>query len=146
MGRVSEKHVGLAVTEVERGSEDPQHVAAVVGAFMQRQPMIGHYVQAHTSDVGLEGMVLVLLHASVVARAVELAAGRTLKPVVARELDAAASAPASGEKAFAADEPELVAYLDGNIPREDPTIGGKKRPIAMSLLRVIARAILSKLD
>ncbi len=145
MGKVQEQHVARAVSEVEQGAGDPKHVASVVGAFMQRQPMIGHYVQAHTAEVGLEGMVLVLLHASVVARSVELCAGRRLKVVQARDLDVAASALDSGEKTLAAAEPEIMGYLNGNISPQDPTIGGKKRGIAMALLRVILRALLQQL-
>lgn len=143
--RVNEQHVAKVVAEVSSGADDPQHVSSLVGAFMQRQPMIGHYVQAHTKEVGLEGMVLTLLHAFVVARCVEVAAGRKLKVVQARELDAAASAPGSGQKLLADEEPELVGYLEGNVTADDPTLGGKKRPIALGLLRVITRALLDQL-
>src|SRR5947208_4983149 len=101
--KVGEAELARAVKEVEQGSEDPQHVATLVGAFMQRQPMIGHYVSSYTGDLTLEGMVLTLLHASVVARAVELQHGRKLKVIDARHLDAAASGP-SGEKELAKEE------------------------------------------
>jgi hypothetical protein len=142
--RVGEKQVGQAVAEVSVGAEDPQHVASVVGAFMQRQPMIGHYVSAYTSDITLEGMVLTLLHASVLARSVELAAGRKLRVVQANDLDAASSAPGSGKKELQAEEPELFGYLEGNVSADDPTLGGKRRATALSILRVVARALIDK--
>jgi len=137
---VGESEVARAIKEVEQGSEDPQHVATIVGAFMQRQPMIGHYVSSYTGDLTLEGMVLTLLHASVVARSVELARGRKLKVIDARHLDAAASGR-SGEKELAAEEPELMGYLAGNVTDADPTLGGKRRGRALAVLRVITRAL-----
>ena len=138
--KISEKHVGQAVAEVEKGADDSRHVASVVGAFMQRQPMIGHYVQAHTSEVGLEGMVLVLLHASVLARAVEIGMGKRLKVLQARDLDVA-----TGRHDVAVlkkEQPELVTYLETNVSAEDPTLGGKKRKVALELLHTVLRAIL----
>jgi hypothetical protein len=137
---VGEAHIGKAVAEVEKGAEDSQHVASVVGAFMRKQPMIGHYVQAHTSEVTLEGMVLVLLHASVLVRAVEIAGGRRLKVVQARDLDRATGR--SDVADLKAEEPELVTYLEANVSAEDPTLGGKRRAVALGLLRVILRAII----
>jgi hypothetical protein len=138
---VGEAELARAVKEVEQGSEDPQHVATVVGAFMQRQPMIGHYVSAYTGDLTLEGMVLTLLHASVVARAIELKRGRKLKVIDARNLDSAASGRSS-DKELTAEEPELMGYLEGNITDSDPTLGGKRRARALAVLRVIVRALI----
>lgn len=142
--RVHEKHVTEVVTQVSAGAADPQHVSSTIGTFMQRQPMIGHYVQAHTREIGLEGAVLTLLHASVVARCVELAVGRRLRPLKSADLDRAARAPESGEAQLAKEEPELVGYLVGNLPVDDATLGGKRRPVALQLLRVITRALLDQ--
>lgn len=140
--RVREEHVAQVVTEVSSGAGDPNHVSVVVGTFMQKQPMIGHYVTAHSKDLGLEGTVLTLLHASVVARCVELALGRKLRVLAARHLDAAASSPASGADPLGQEEPELAGYLEGNVTADDATLGGKRRPIALGLLWVITRALL----
>lgn len=139
---VTEKHVAMVVKEVSAGAEDPQHVASVVGAFMQLQPTIGHYVSAHSKELGLEGVVLTLLHASVMARAVELALGKRLRAVRFDELDAAARA--GDARALAADEPELWGYAEGNITVDDATLGGKKRGAALDALAVIARALLAQ--
>jgi hypothetical protein len=144
--RVPEKAVAQAVREVSEGADHPQHVAGVVGAFMRRQRMIGHYVQSHMNEITAEGTVLVLLHASVIARACEVAAGRPLKELSTRDLDVAArNAPASND-ALAKEEPELMGYLEGNVPQDDPTLGGGRRPPAMALLRVITRSLLNQLD
>jgi hypothetical protein len=144
--KVPEKAVAQAVKEVSEGADHPQHVAGIVGQFMRRQRMIGHYVQSHMNEMTAEGTVLTLLHASVIARACEVAAGRPLKELGARDLDLAArNAPASNDL-LAKEEPELMGYLEGNIPNEDPTLGGARRPRAMALLRVITRALLDQLD
>lgn len=144
--RVPEQAVAQAVTEVSQGADHPQHVAGVVGQFMRRQRMIGHYVQSHMNEITAEGTVLTLLHASVIARACEVAAGRPLKELGARDLDAAARKAPSSNEALAQEEPELIGYLEGNVAADDPTLGGGRRPRAMALLRVIARALLDQLD
>jgi len=139
---VKEQHVAAVVKEVSAGAEDPQHVASVVGAFMQLQPTIGHYVSAHSNDLGLEGVVLTLLHASVLARAVEVARGRRLRAVRFDDLDAAARA--GNGKPLGDDEPELWGYVEGNISADDATLGGDKRAAAFKVLTVIARALLAQ--
>ena len=138
---VTEKHVADVVKEVSAGAEDPQHVASLVGLFMQVQPTIGHYVSAHSSELGLEGVVLTLLHASVLARCIEMAAGRRMRAVRFEDLDAAAksSAPLLQES-----EPELAGYLSSNISADDATLGGKRRGVALELLDVIGRALLDR--
>jgi hypothetical protein len=143
--KVPEKAVAQAVREVSEGADHPQHVAGVVGAFIRRQRMIGHYVQSHLHDLSPEGTVVALLHASVIARAVEVSAGRPLKELGARDLDAAANGPGSTTTALVKEEPELLGYLEGNIPADDPTLGGKRRAQAMALLRVITRALVDQL-
>jgi hypothetical protein len=139
---VTEQHVAHVVQEVSAGAEDPQHVASLVGAFMQIQPTVGHYVSAHSNELGLEGVVLTLLHASVMARAVELAVGRTLRKVRFEDLDSAAK---NGHgRALVDDEPELAGYLEGNLDPKDPTLGAGKRDVALKVLAVIARAYLEQ--
>jgi hypothetical protein len=139
---VKEQHVEAVVKEVSAGAEDPQHVASIVAGFMQVQPTVGHYVSAHSNELGLEGVVLTLLHASVVARAVELARGRRARALRFEELDAAAR---NGDDAsLAAEEPELASYLAGNVSNEDATLGGKRYATAMRVLGVIARAFVDQ--
>jgi hypothetical protein len=139
---VKEQHVATVVKEISAGADDPQHVASLVGAFIQLQPTVGHYVSAHSNELGLEGVVLTLLHASVLARAVEMALGRRLRAVRFDELDA--SARSGNGRLLADDEPELAGYLEGNIASDDVTLGGTKRDTAMRILSVIARALLDQ--
>ena len=139
---VKEQHVATVVQEVSSGAEDPQHVASLVGAFMQIQPTIGHYVSAHSNELGLEGVVLTLLHAAVMARAVELAMGRRLRVVRFEDLDAAARDGAG--RALAESEPELAGYLEGNIAVDDATLGGARRATALRVLGVVAYALLDQ--
>jgi hypothetical protein len=143
---ISEEEVARVVAEVSAGAEDPQHVSALVGAFMQEQPLVGHYVSAHSKELSLEGVVLVLLHAAVVARCVELRGGRELKPLKANQLDAAARSPDRDEKTLMKDEPALMSYLHGNLTDDDPTLGGARRKDALELLYVIARAFLDQIS
>jgi hypothetical protein len=143
--KVSEQAVAKAVAEVSEGADHPQHVAGVVGAFMQRQRMIGHYVQSHLNEISAEGTVLVLLHASVLARAVEIAKGSVLRELGSRDLDAAAKRAAKTNQALAKEEPELSGYLEGNVTASDPTLGGRRREPAMQLLRVVVRALLDQM-
>ena len=139
---VEERHVANVVKEVSAGAEDPQHVASLVGAFMQVQPTVGHYVSAHSNELGLEGVVLTLLHASVMARAVEMALGRRLRAVRFDDLDGAAKN--GNGRTLASDEPELAGYLEGNLDPRDPTLGCGKRDVALAVLAVIARAYLEQ--
>ena len=142
--RVNEQHVATVVKEVSAGAEDSQHVASLVGAFMQIQPTVGHYVSAHSNELGLEGVVLTLLHASVMARAVELSLGRRLRAVRFDDLDAAARTMTGEGRTLADDEPELAGYLEGNLDPKDPTLGGGKRDVALRVLAVVARAFLEQ--
>jgi hypothetical protein len=132
---IKSEQVERAVAEVSQGAGDPQHVATVVGAFMRRQPMVGHYVQSFQRELGLEGVVLALLHAHVVARCVEIAAGRSLRKLGAPDLDAASRSTVP----LADSDPELERYLTGNITVEDPTLG-PHREAALRILRLVARA------
>jgi len=142
--KVKEEHVATVVSEVSAGAEDPQHVASLVGAFMQIQPTVGHYVSAHSNELGLEGVVLTLLHASVMARALEVAQGRRLRAVRFEDLDGAARFVTATGRALGDEEPELAGYLEGNLDPKDPTLGGGKRDVALRLLGVIARAYLGQ--
>ncbi len=139
---VTEDEVARVVTEVSSGAEDPQHVSALVGAFMQEQPIVGHYVSAHAKELSLEGVVLTLLHASVVARCVELHAGRALDPLKPNALDQAARSPAKDEATLTKSEPAIMSYLLGNLPEDDATLGGARRQQALALLFVLTRAFL----
>jgi hypothetical protein len=138
---VTEQHVARVVAEISAGAEDPQHVASLVGAFMQVQPTIGHYVSAHSKELGLEGVVLTLLHASVLARCIETAAGRRMRAVRFPDLDVAAKTGAGG---LSDEEPQLATYLAGNIAVDDATLGGERRKVALQLLDVIGRALLER--
>jgi hypothetical protein len=140
---ISSARVAQVVAEVSSGAEDPQHVASVVGGFMQRQPLIGHFVASHQKELGAEGTVLTLLHASVLGRCIELELGRKLRQSSAAELDAAAREE-DDERVFAEAEPALASYFDDNLAPSDPTLGGERRPVALKLLRLITRALLEQ--
>ncbi len=142
--KISSQQVEQVVTAISAGAGDPQHVAVLVGEFMQSQPMVGHYVTAQLDDFANEGVVLMLLHAAVVGRMCEVARGRKLLPLSASDLDRADSSGRALKKTFDRDEPEVASYLEGNVTVEDATLGGKRRDAALHSLRVIARALLDQ--
>ena len=134
---ISNAHVERVVADVSSGASDPNHVAMVVGEMMRRQPAIGHYVQGHSRELSLEGSVIVLLHAAVLLRCVEVERGRTLRVLDFRALDAATHVPGA-----LAEEPALASYVDSNVTSDDPLIGGERQKTARAVLDVIARALL----
>lgn len=134
---ISNAHVERVVADVSSGASDPNHVAMVVGEMMRRQPAIGHYVQGHSRELSLEGSVIVLLHAAVLLRCVEVERGRTLRVLDFRALDAATRVPGA-----LAEEPALASYVDSNVTSDDPLIGGGRQKTARAVLDVIARALL----
>jgi hypothetical protein len=140
---IRDDDVEKVVAEISAGAEDPSHVSSVVGAFMQKQPLVGHYVSAHAKELSLEGVVLTLLHATVIARCVERASGRRLRVLQAQDLDGA-SREATVE-ALGKSEPALHGYLVGNLAEDDPTLGGARRGEAFKLLAIIARAFLDQI-
>ena len=100
--------------------------------------MLGHYVQAYSKDLGLEGVVLTLLHVAIIAACVERARGRDLRRLTSKQLG-----PRSRKRSTRSDdEPALAAYLESNLDAKDPTLGGKKFALANRLLSTAARALL----
>lgn len=134
---ISNTDVERVVEDVSEGAADPNHVATLVGELMRRQPAIGHYVQGHAQELTLEGTVVVLLHIAVLARCIEVARGRPLRPLDFRALDEAAHMPGA-----LATEPALASYVDSNLSREDPLLGGTRHATARALLDVAVRALL----
>jgi hypothetical protein len=134
---VSDEVVAEIIDAMSEGAERQDHVASVVGTFIQTQPMIGHYVQAHAKDLGLEGVVLTLLHVAIIAACIERARGRDLRKLTSKQLDLVTK-----EKRTLDDEPALASYLESNLDPKDPTLGGKKFALAESLLHTAARALL----
>lgn len=137
---ISNGQVERVVADVSSGAADPNHVATVVGALMQRQGAIGHYVQGHARELSLEGTVMLLLHAAVLVRCVEVATGHDIPRLDFRALDRAARAH-EVEQIFDA-QPALASYVDSNLAHDDPTLGGARRATARRILAVLLNAIL----
>lgn len=135
---ITNAQVERVVADVSSGASDPNHVAMVVGELMRRQPAVGHYVQGHARELSLEGSVVVLLHAAVLLRCIEVERGRALPVIDFRALDAASHMPGALRT-----EPALQSYVDSNIGTDDPLLGGARRATVQHLLDVIARAFLS---
>src|SRR5262245_61896766 len=85
---VSEEVLAQVVADASASRANPGFLEETVGAFVRRQPIVGNYVAAHQNELGIEGVVLVLLHAAILLRAVERAAGRKMGALAAQHLDA----------------------------------------------------------
>ena len=124
--------------DISAGASDPNHVAAVVGDLMQRQPAVGHYVQGHGVELSLEGTVMLLLHAAVLLRCIDVANARVAPRLDFRALDRAARAPSV--EAIFDEQPALASYVDSNLDAKDPLLGGARRPLARRLIAVVLNA------
>src|SRR5262247_350548 len=113
---VSEEVLAQVVADASASHQNPRFVEETVGAFMRRQPIVGNYVAAHQKELGIEGVVLVLLHAAILLRAVERAA----------------------EAEFGKIEPAIRDYLSANVAEDATLKDAAMRKQALELLRVIA--------
>jgi hypothetical protein len=137
--QVSEEVLAQVVSEVSAHHANPRYVEETVGAFMRRQPIVGNYIAAHQRELGVEGVVLVLLHAAILARAVERLAGRKLGPLDPGRLDLAARRRAS-DADFRAEQPAVADYLGANVADDATLAAPERRAEALSLLRVVTLA------
>jgi hypothetical protein len=137
---VSEDVLAQVVSEVSASNSNPRFVEETVGAFMRRQPIVGNYVASYHQELGVEGVVLVLLHAAIVARAVERAAGRRLQVIDPAMLDSVVKR-AANDTEFAKDQPALRDYLGANVAEDAAFATPVKRDQALYLLRVVASAL-----
>src|SRR5262249_31739647 len=122
---VSEDTLAQVVAEVSQGHKNPRFVEETVGAFMRRQPIVGNYVAAHERELGVEGVVLVLLHTAIVSRAVERGAGRKLPVLAPYHLDAVVKQGSEAAE-FGSAQPALADYFRANVA-EDATLGTPER-------------------
>ena len=139
--KLKEDVLAKVVAEVSAGHTNPRFVEETVGAFMRKQPIIGNYVASHQKELAVEGIVLVLLHAAILCRAIERAGGHKIGAISAPQLDAAARGQPD-EPPFGEAQPAIRDYMSANVS-EDPTLAkGKRRELALSLLRLCATALI----
>src|SRR5262249_13513771 len=137
---VAEEVLAQVVTEVSQSHSNPRFVEETVGAFMRRQPIVGNYIVAHQPELGVEGVVLVLLHSAILARAVERTAGRSLGALSSHHLDSVTKR-AHDPAQFGGEQPAIRDYLGANVA-EDPTLATpERRTCALQLLRVVTCAM-----
>ncbi|HJZ85717.1 MAG TPA: hypothetical protein VKN99_11135 [Polyangia bacterium] len=141
---VAEEVLAQVVTEVSQSHGNPRFVEETVGAFMRRQPIVGNYIASHQGELGVEGVVLTLLHAAIVARAVERAAGRKLPALEARHLDAAAQRGPNVD-GFRSAQPAIYDYLGANVADDATLATPERRDQALLLLRVVSAAMAEQL-
>src|SRR5215475_13959207 len=138
--KISEEVLTQVVSEVSQSHSNPRFVEETVGAFMRRQPIIGNYIASHQRELGVEGVVLVLLHAAIVARAAERAAGRKLPPLGPQQLDVIARRKPEAPD-FKAEQPAIADYLGANVADDATLATPARRDEALALLRIVALAL-----
>ena len=140
---VSEEVLAQVVADASASHTNPRFVEETVGAFMRRQPIVGNYVAAHQKELGIEGVVLVLLHAAILLRAVERAAGRKMTALGPQHLDAGLKR--AGEAEFGKAEPAIRDYLSANVAEDATLKDATMRKDALQLLRVIAVSLVERI-
>jgi hypothetical protein len=140
---LSEEVLSQVVADASAGHTNPRFVEETVGAFMRRQPIVGNYVAAHQKELGVEGVVLVLLHAAILLRAVERAAGRKMGALSPQHLDAGLAR--AGEADFSKAEPAIRDYLSANVADDATLSDPARRKEALRLLRVIAMSLCDRI-
>jgi hypothetical protein len=141
---VPEEVLSQVVADVSQSHGNPRFVEETVGAFMRRQPIVGNYVAAHQQELGVEGVVLVLLHAAVLLRATERAAGRKLGVLQPNHLDVVVRRAAQVSD-FAQAEPAIEDYLHANVAEDATLAAPGRKEQALSLLRVVACALCDRI-
>ena len=140
---VSEEVLAAVVADASQSHTNPRFVEETVGAFMRRQPIVGNYVAAHQKELGIEGVVLVLLHAAILLRAVERAAGQKMTALSPQHLDAGLKR--AGEAEFGKAEPAIRDYLSANVAEDATLKDAAMRKEALQLLRVIAVSLVDRI-
>lgn len=133
---VSEESLTRVVNEASPRLSDPKYISGLVDRFIGGQPRIYQYIAAHASELTVEGVVTVLLHAALLAEAVRLATGRTAGRVEMTDLDVAARAAPTLE-ALSSAEPSLASYIASNFEPGGPATNR----VAGTVLAHVARAL-----
>lgn len=140
---LAEKVLAQVVAEVSAQAANPRYVEEIVGAFMRRQPIAGSFIASHQKELGPNGVLLVLLHAAIVTRCAERAAGRSLGKLPAPSLDAV-SGRARDPAGFDKEQPAVADYLRANVTDDATLRDAAQRETATYLVRVIALAALDR--
>jgi hypothetical protein len=135
---LSEAVLAAVVAEIS-AKQDPGFVNQLVAIFMRRQPVAGSYIASHQQELGVQGVLLVLLHAAILCMGIERGSGRKLGKLTAPYLDGA-SEEAKDEAAFTAAEPTITDYLQANVADDATLETPDARARALYVLRLVALA------
>jgi hypothetical protein len=136
---ISEFHIAQVVAEASKRMRNPNYVTNRVDKFHKAQKNITQYVIAHQNELGVEGVVSVIFHASLILESVERATGRMPSPKSYQELDLAAKkCPRLDD--LAKSEPDLASFILANMTIE------KKEEATVVARRVLAHVAVALLD
>ena len=111
--RVGESVIAEVVSEVSAQLADTEYVSRQVDELIAVQPNVMQYVVAHQEELAVEGIVQVMLHASIMHRSVERVLGKLPRQVSFSDLNRAATATPDLE-ALSAIEGDLASYIASN--------------------------------
>jgi len=145
---IPESSIAQVVTEASKKMHDPKYISSEVDRFIRGQPAISQLVMAASAELTVEGVVMVLFHAALLARSMALATGNAPRLVTARDLEHAGHSTPTVES-LAEDEPHLASYVASNVEegsaQESGGAGGRSgqfdAPLARTLLARVARAL-----
>lgn len=112
--KVTEKIMAKVVEHAANRMSDETYVSGQVDELMRDQPNMTQYVIAHQNDLGVDGVISVLFHTSLMRQAIIEACGRRPTQLSYVDLDAGAKKNPSLE-AFADVEPNLASYVATNV-------------------------------
>jgi hypothetical protein len=127
--KLTKEQVAAVVTEASQKMSDPNYSAVMVGGFVQSQPQVAQFINAHDRELGgAEAIVNVIFHCALVGTAFQRAGGR-LRTLSFEDLDRAAigDALARLEKA----QLPIHEFVQANIENAEA-----KRLVAMIALAI----------
>ena len=131
---VQESSIAEVVTEASAKMHDPQYISSEVDRFIGSQPAVSQLVMASSSQLTVEGVVMVLFHAALIAESISRATGTPIQQVTPDSLGQAASTGSTVED-LATDEPHLASYIASNV--EDGGTGVLSRNLLVRIVRAL---------
>jgi hypothetical protein len=117
--------------------QEPEYIRDQVDRLMEAQPAISNYVMSQASQLTVEGVVMVLFHASLIHESIARSTGHAPAKVTPMQLAATADSTSTVE-ALAETEPHLASYIASNT---DLGQGQFPDSVAHNLLAHVARAL-----
>jgi len=111
---IPEKVVADVVKEAGLKMSDPRYAQTLVGSWVQSQPDAARYMSASAKELGgPEGVVNTVFHCALIAQCYLRHHGRSVRSMLFRELDAAATG--DREATLRKKQPAIADYVEANV-------------------------------